>query len=147
MSVSKLKTIPSGYRVKETSAGTFLVKKTRSRSRKLSKRQRMAISKAAKKFKLPVLTLGVQLPWLSKSVEVFGANGSNLKALKYVGEQVILPSFTGIHIDSAGNATFDLKNLYLGLLPNVLLYGVSKTGVFRGINRNLSKMKLPLRFV
>ena len=154
MSVSKLKTIPAGYRVKETASGSYLVRKSRSSGkRKLSKRQRMAISKAAKKFKLPVLTLGANMVPLS----LFGSEMIKTVSVEpwHRTEQLIksanalTSAYTGVtlYYDSHGKIQtgFDFDALRIGLLPNLIVYGINKLGVFKSLNRTLAKSHLPVR--
>jgi len=143
--------IPPGTKVVLGPGGkSFLQKKSRRRRRfKTSLATRKKIAASARKFKLPVLTVGAQIPWMAKFKEVYDFNSQGTlgvwNGLRRGAEQVLLPAFTGLHIFSNGSTNWSFKNMSLGLLPNLMVMGVKKSGIFRGANRALAKSRIPVR--
>lgn len=144
--VAGMKMIPAGFRVITLPSGqTALTPRRRSRRRyKLSKARRMSIAASARKFKVPVLTLAVNAPWVAKSMEVSKYNGGGWTGFRRAAEQVIMPAFTGVKIDSTGKMSFSLGNLAWGLLPNAMLGITKRSGLLRGAQKSVSRFRLPV---
>jgi len=144
--IGKLEIIPSNMKVIILPDGkSALQKKTRSRRRfKTSLKTRRKIAASARRFKLPLLTIGANLPWIGKFNEVFMATGGGFQGLRRGAEQALIPAFTGVRIGSTGNAQFSFSNFNMGLLPNLVVMGIKRTGILRGTNRAFSRLKLPV---
>lgn len=157
MSVTLTK-IPTGYKIVSQDGKQALIEKIKSSRRKfkLSAKTRAKISAAAKKTKWPVATILVNtIPivqtvgwafdkvegptggwhWTNKAAGLFNAAVTPYVGVKFVhgGQGVIAPSF-------------DSSEMYKGLLPNAILLGAKylAPGVFRRINKLVSRMKLPI---
>lgn len=130
----------------------YLQKKRRSRKRyKLSKKHRDKLSRAAKKFKLPVLTIGANAIPIMNALRVFSRN-----SLRYIAETpavqatlfngVVAP-YLGVKITPTGDsfdAHFAPGELLKGLAPNVLLALLKRQRIYQAANRFISKLGLPV---
>ena len=153
--VAGMKIIPSGYSVKNVDGKTYLQKRRRSRKRyKLSKKRRDSISKAARKMKIPILTLAVNAYPMANIAH------SGFNMLKSVGSGASFRSaaigmmnsampYTGVFL--SGNAqgyvtgaSWDPKRMWASL-GNIGLYALKKTGIFKGANKALASARLPVR--
>lgn len=152
--VAGMKVIPSGMKIVTAKDGTtYLQSKPRTRKRyKLPKKVRDKIALAARKVKIPVLTVGANMP-------------AAIGALNYVNEiattgwradkgirlaSAIISPYTGVVLtptDIAGNYSvkWDFMELYKGLIPNAFVFGLNKLGIFKSANQRLAKAKIPLR--
>lgn len=146
--VAGLPLLPAGYTVIEKGGKAYAQKKKRTRRRyKLSKAQRQKISTAAKKFRLPVLTIGANI------VPIFGA----FDFITNIMPQNLTPNhkvvslwnrtikyYTGITLtlDGQGNPAYShwrLGDAALGLGPNIILGAVKGAGMFRNQRRQAAK--------
>lgn len=137
---TKLKTIPAGYKIVDTAAGTFLQKKTRSRKKfKMSKQARNSIKASARRFKLPLLTTGAVIAGTWEPMQLlFMGDGRG-------AGQMLLRNYTGFNISAGGATEWRFRYMFNGLLPLVAVMAINKTGILKPVNQKLAKAKIPLR--
>ena len=137
---TKLKTIPTGYRIKETADGNYLVKKSRGgRKYKMSKKARNRIAASARKFKLPVLTAGALAVGVWQPLQLL-VQGQGQEA-----GQVLLRNYTGFNVDGQGGVEFKFRYMFNGLFPLAAVMVINRSGILKPVNQKLAKMKVPLR--
>jgi len=153
--VAGMAIIPNGYSVKEVAGKTYLQKRRRTKKRyKLSKKRRDSISKAARKMKIPVLTLAVNAYPMANIAHsgfnmlksVGSASGFRSAAIGMANS--VMP-YTGVYLNGNSQgyvtgASWDPKRMWASL-GNIGLYALKKTGIFRGANRALASTKVPVR--
>ena len=138
--VTTLKTIPTGYRIKETASGNYLVKKTRSGKRyKMSKAARNKIAASARKFKPPLLTLGALAMGTWQPIQML-IEGQGMQA-----GQILLRNYTGFNIDGNGGAEWRFRYMFNGLLPLGAVMLINRSGILKPVNQKLAKARIPLR--
>lgn len=136
------KQLPPNTRI-VTQVGNELVltKKKRSVRRfKTSKKTRDKISRAARKFKIPIITgAAIALPLAIAITEGMkpAANSEKVKAFS----RNILNSYTGIDIVERN---FKLSRMATGTLPLIGAMIARRSGLFKGANRALSRLKVPV---
>lgn len=141
--ISSLERIPRGFRLQETTAGTFLVPKSKKGKSKMPKEQRDRIRAAARKMKVPLLTAAaIGVPVFS-AMKFAKEQGGDFQRKAFMFSREILSSYTGIQVSSDGTTTFKLERMQKGLLPLAILTGVKRLGIFRGANTGLTKARLP----
>lgn len=137
---TKIKTIPTGYRIKETASGDYLVKKTRSRKRyKMSKAARNKIAASARRFKAPVLTLGALALGTWQPIQML-VNGQGMQA-----GQILLRNYTGFNVDGNGGVEWSFRYLMNGLFPLGAVMLINRSGLLKPVNQKLAKS--PLKFL
>ena len=137
---TKMKTIPTGYRIKETASGDYLVKKTRSGKRyKMSKAARNKIAASARKLKAPLLTGGALLMGTWQPVQLL-FNGQGLEA-----GQVLLRNYTGFNLDGNGGVEWKFRYMFNGLLPLGAVMLINRSGILKPVNQKLAKARVPFR--
>jgi len=137
---TKLKTIPTGYRIKETAEGNYLVKKTRGgRKYKMSKKARNKIAASARRFKFPLLTFGAVAVGTWQPLQLL-IEGQGQQA-----GQVLLRNYTGFNVDGQGGVEFRFRYLMGGLLPLAAVMVINRSGILKPVNQKLAKAKIPLR--
>lgn len=148
--IAGMKVIPAGFRPVTLPDGSVaLQRKGRRRRPRLSPQARRRIAAAARRFKVPVLTVGAQLPWaipfISAIMREGGAalNGDE-NAQRSIANKIIAP-FTGIVFNAGWKPQFVPRRMLQGLAPNLALMFIKRTGVFRGINQKLARMRIPVR--
>ena len=135
------KMLPKGYKVVETSAGTYLQKSKQSRKRyKMSKSARNKIAAAARRFKLPVLTVGALAGGTWQPINLL-FQGQGQYAM-----QVLVRNYTGINTDFNGSVEFKPRYMLNGLVPIVAVMLINRSGILRPTNQKLAKTKIPVRF-
>jgi len=144
-----LKRIDKKDRVVTVDGKSFLQEKTRSRKKfKLSKKRRDAISRSAKKFKLPIITTAINAPPLINLGKTIIDNMGETGTTQTVRALNALRPYSGVTMsaDATGVvfARWKLKDMWAtGLnLGNMLL---QRMGLFRGVNRVLARAKVPAR--
>lgn len=149
MASAKLKVIPAGMKVLELPDGSWaLQKKTRRRRRyKMSAKQRKKIAAAARRFKIPVLTAAALAPTALAAAQDFQfglQQGGVIRGLNGALAS-ILASFTGIVYKIDQNKVEFQPNLMLrGLVPFAGVTLIKKTGILKGAQRQVSRLKLPI---
>lgn len=137
---TKMKTIPTGYRIKETASGDYLVKKTRGGKKyKMSKKARNRIAASARKFKFPVLTAGALAVGTWQPLQLL------IQGEGQAAGQVLLRNYTGFNIDGQGGVEFKFRYLMGGLLPLGAVMIINRSGILKPVNQKLAKAKIPLR--
>lgn len=131
------------YSVIERAGKAYVTTKGRRKFKTPSKTRRR-IAAGLRRLKFPVLTgVAVGLPLFMASdaaggfTQVFSARGGKLFG------NAILGYYTGF--SPLSSVKFDIRRMAVGLLPLVGLVMIKRFGVFRGINQNLSRMRIPLR--
>ncbi len=145
-----LKRIDKKDKVVTVDGKQFLQEKTRSRKTfKLSKKRRDAISRSAKKFKLPIITTAINAPPLINLGKTIIDNMGETGTTQTVRALNALKPYSGVTMsgDAGGNVVFvewRLRDMWAtGLnLGNMLL---QKAGLFRSVNRILARAKVPAR--
>ena len=98
---------------------------------------------ALRRFKIPVLTTAaVGIP-LFTALGRAGNIGS-VSGLKTFGREY-LSYYTGVYINEGGGATFSFSRLATGVVPLVAVVIARRFGIFKGVNQQLGRMKIPLR--
>jgi len=143
-STAKLKVIPSGYRVIDTPAGTFLQKKTRrTRQYKLSKAKRQALSRASRRFKVPVVTSAAIIVGMHEPVAWLHKHNYNKTGWRGFGT-LTLRNYTGIWINQEGEVKFQPKHALKGAGSLFLTYLLRRSGITKPVNRMLTRMRIPI---
>lgn len=147
--------IPHNVNVLPQSTSTKLIvqKKKQSRRRfKTSAAVRKRISTGLRRFKFPVLSAGANLipvvqtvDWVMK-VAVNPAFPPRDKAV--LGWNAAMAPYTGVKMIPVGSTEIKpvlaLGELGKGLLPNVIVWGIRKLGIFRSLNAKLSRSRIPI---
>ena len=137
---TKLKTIPTGYRIKETPSGDYLVKKTRSgRKYKMSKKARNKIAASARRFKFPALTAGALAMGTWQPIQALMGGQGRLAG------QILLRNYTGFNIAEGGDVEWRFRYMFNGLLPLGAVMLINRSGLLKPVNQKLAKAKIPLR--
>ena len=138
---TKLKTLPAGHRIVETAHGNYIQKvKRRRKTYKMPKAQRQKIAAAARKIKIPALTTAAVLtPTIKAWRNARALTGTD--KLEEFGCSM-LAYYTGFYPKTGD---FKFSRLSYGLFPLLAVVVVRKLGVFKGVNSQLAKMKIPLR--
>jgi len=130
--------LPRGYKVIE---GTKMVQKAkRSRKRyKMSKAARNKIAASARRFKLPVLTLGAVALGTWEPIQMLTQGQGKLAG------QILLRNYTGFNVDGNGGVEFKFRYLMNGLLPLTAVMLINRSGILKPVNQKLAKS--PLKFL
>lgn len=138
---TKLKVLPKGHRIIETSHGNYIQKQKQRRTRyKTPKATRDRMRAAARRFYLPVLTASaVGYPTI-----LAWRNAAGYEGIDKLGEfgGSMLAYYTGFYPKTGD---FKFKRLSHGLFPLLAVMLIRRTGVFKGANQALAKAKVPLR--
>lgn len=151
--VAGLPVLPSNFKVVSIEGKQFAQKKTRSRRRfKLSKSKRAKISAAAKKFKIPVLTIGANIVPIVGGVSWLTDKGTGLASTAKPMQKAValwnttLRYYTGVSLiggafanDPVRFGSFSFGDALIGLGPNVLLGAVKGARMFMSQRNSLSK--------
>lgn len=118
-------------------------KKRRRRRYKLSAKRRAQLRTAARRVKVPVLTgAAVGIPVIDALNYSKGRRG--MARLNYFLAR-LFESFTGVYIDPRGTgATFRYQGAARGLVPLVVVTVLKRFRLFSGLNRILSRYRLPV---
>lgn len=137
--IAGMQVIPRGFSVVNKGGTNFITPKARKKKRGLSKAQKQRIRTAAKKTRIPILTI------LANSPAIIG--GASWIVDKNVGAQSIFPPevkartlwnstmkfYTGLELKNQGGLSgplqfskFDFGALLLGWLPNIGLQVIKK---------------------
>nr|BDI55274.1 MAG: hypothetical protein [uncultured archaeon] len=137
--------LPKKYSIVERGGKAYVTTKGHRRYKTPAKVRRR-ISAGLRRMKLPLLTIaagGVPLYLAGTTAggltKVFTQRGS------FVFGRELLSYYTGIYIESANVIKFIPQRMMVGLLPLVGLMMIKRFGVFRGVNRSLGRMRIPLR--
>lgn len=150
-----LMTVPKGYRIATVTVNgsptSALVAKQSRRSKfKMSKSQRDKIAAAARKIKIPVLTIG------ANAIPAFGAldflmhdlvapTTGTEKGVRFFNK--VMSPYLPITLQNLGagqiKANFTPQTILGGTIPNLIVWGVRRSGIFKGTNAKLTKAKLP----
>ncbi len=156
MATKSLMVVPPGFRVStaviDGEPTSVFIAKTHRKKSKVSKKTRDKISAAARRFKVPILSVGANLipavqtaDWVMK-VALNPAHPPRDKAV--TGWNAMMAPYTGIKMTAVGSTeikpTLALGELGKGLFPNVVVWVVRKTGIFKNINTKLSKSRIPI---
>lgn len=146
--VAGFKVIPKGFTPVTVGKTTLLKKTGRRRKFKLSKATRNKIATSARKVKIPVLTIGANLVpalgafnWLTN---VFPSTAPINTKTASLFRSIITP-YTGVWLDNNLKPSFRPEQLMLGLVPNLIVFGINRFGVFKSVNQKLAKSRLPIR--
>ncbi len=150
-----MKIIPSGFRVITLPNGTAALQKTKRSRRKfkLPEQTRAKIATAARKIKIPVLRLGANIIPLTEGFMALQdlARANSPAARKFqLGEtfNALVSPYVGVKAQWTGSQNkmvFAPMELVKGLLPNIMVSWINKSGILRGANQALAKTKLPVR--
>jgi len=154
MVVAATTIIPAGHRLVFGPDGKgYAVKKTSSRKKyKMPLAQRKKIAAAAKKVKIPVLTVA------ANAIPIGGAIGETIGAVTQKRPDRLVraanhltSAYTGVVLTPKSSTSFDAtvswqpREMMKGLVPNAMVWVAKKFGIFRGANRALGKAKMPIR--
>ncbi len=147
LDVSLPAVIPSNMKVVAVGAKTFLQKKTRRRRRfKLPAKTRQKMAASARRIKIPILTLvAVGIPIITAAGGAGGLTNalSSQKGFIKFGSQLLM-KFTGINPQQPQTG-FQFKQFMQGGGPLIALAILRRSGVFKGVNQQLGRARLPLR--
>lgn len=121
---------------------TYLTGKGRRRY-KQSAATRKKRAAALRRFKIPVLsTAAVGIPLFT----ALGRAGSlnSVAGWANFGREY-LSYYTGVYIAEGGGATFSFSRLATGAVPLLAVVIARRFGIFKGVNQQLGRMKIPLR--
>ena len=144
---TKLKVLPKGHRIIETSHGNYIQKQKQSRRRyKTPAATRQKIAAAARRFHIPLLTTGaVVLPLSLAAQKAGGFNKIFTKTGSFVFFRELLSFYTGAMIYGDGSAKFIPQKMLVGLLPLAAVMAINRLGLFKSANQKLARAKIPLR--
>lgn len=144
VTIAGMKVIPAGFKTIVLANGeTALQKKTRRRKKfKTSKATRNKLAAARRKFTVPVLTLGANaipivqgIDWLTN---VLPSSRSAQDKGSKLFNAVVAP-YVGIRMTAAGDVNFNFKELMKGLVPNIALFAIKRTGLLKGAQQKVKK--------
>lgn len=135
------------------SASKFIVQAKKRVSRfKTSAKVRQRISAGLRRFKVPLLSIGAQLPWALPAISALKTQGGNALNGNQFAQGQIMNSLVSPFIplkfvwDGQQNVPkLHFGGLLSGLIPNLMLMFTRRFGVFRGINQRLSMNRIPVR--
>ena len=138
---TKLKTLPKGMKlVTGPDGNVYQTPKTRSRKKyKMSKAARNKIAASARRFKLPVLTVGALGLGLWQPITLLTQGQGQMAG------QVLLRNYTGFNVDGQGGVEFRFRYLMNGLLPLGAVMMINRSGLLKPVNQKLAKS--PLKFL
>ncbi|MEE9374584.1 MAG: hypothetical protein V3V00_16125 [Saprospiraceae bacterium] len=149
-----LMVVPPGYRVGtaviDGEATSVFIAKTHRKSLKTPKATRDRIRARMKEIRIPVLSIGANIipivqtgDWLFNIMPLKGYS-SQYKAAALFNRAV--SPYTGLKVDGQTFKTsFDFSELNKGLIPNVIVWGINKLGVFKSLNQKIARTRLPVR--
>ena len=139
MTTVKLPRLARTDKIVSTGKGYAVQSKGRGKRYKMSKKARDKMAAAARRVKIPVLTLGALALGTWEPIKyLFQGEG------KLAGQHLI-KNYTGIWIDE-GNTHFRFRYLFNGLIPLGAVMLVNRSGLLKPVNQKLAKIKgNPLR--
>lgn len=152
MSLKSIPLIPANERLVEVGGKLFRKRVRRGRKGpKLSKKHRDSIARAAKKFKVPVLTIGANAIPIMNGIRVFAtwpmrqiATDAAVQAQLFNG---VVSPYLGLEIQPSGTsfkANFAPGRLIEGLVPNALLKLMKSQRILQAVNKQFNKLGLPV---
>ncbi len=140
--IAGLPFVPRKYSIVERAGKAYVTTKGR-RQYKAPAKVRRRIAAGLRRFKVPILTtfaVGVPLAtaasWSGGFTKVFTTEG-----FKNFGGH-LLGFYTGYNPNLAN---FKFERMTRGLFPLAALMIVKRFGIFNGINRQLGRLRIPLR--
>lgn len=135
--------LPAGKTVRNIGGTNFLVSKRRGRRFKTSLATRKKIAHAARKMKIPVLTLGALAVGTSDAIGGLMEPGTIRQKFNRFGFH-LLKNYTGISVFQTQAPQFNFNDLLrgTGTLAGVAL--ARRSGIFKGANKALTKLRLPV---
>lgn len=147
--------IPSNVNLLPQSTSTKLIvqkKKVSRRRFKLPAKTRARMRTAARRIKIPVLSVGANIVPVVQGADWFMniaiKPGIAPRSKALTGFNAIMSPYTGVQMFPTGVTGIGVRlapaELAKGLLPNAIVWGIRKLGIFKSTNARLSKMRIPI---
>lgn len=150
MAAKSLMVVPPGFRVGtaviDGEATSVFVKKTSRKGYKTPKKTRDRIRARMKEIRIPVLSVAANAVPIMQTVGAVSnliKNPSN-HGLQRATVNAILAPYTGILFYSTG-PTFKAEEMLKGTVPNLIVFGINKLGIFKSLNQKIARTRLPVR--
>lgn len=152
----QLMIVPPGMRIQtaviDGEAQSVLVSKTHRNGPKTPKKVRDRISASLRKVKVPILTGAAQLPWALPTIGfAFNAITKGRRDDAINAADSVLSAFTGIRMKPVSSTSFNFTTswepgqMVRGLVPNAIVWGINKIGIFKSANQKLARSRIPIR--
>lgn len=151
MVTKSLMVVPPGFRVGtaviDGEATSVFVKKVSRKGSKVSKKTRERISKRLREVRVPVLTI------VANSVPIIEGGAAAFNLLKNPQNHdlqrnlvnSVSGAYTGVVFNPGWVPLFRPELTMKALIPNIVVWGVNKIGIFRSANQKLARTRLPVR--
>lgn len=141
--IAGLPFVPRKYSIVERAGKAYVTTKGHRRFKTPAK-TRKRIAAGLRRMKFPMLTIAaIGIPVGTAVTQAGGlTNVFTLGGFRQFGSS-LLGSYTGFNPISG--TKFDIRRLGTGLAPLVALIAIRRLGVFRGVNNQLARMRIPLR--
>ena len=140
--IAGLPYVPRKYSIVERGGKAYVTTRGH-RKYKTPAKVRGRIAAGLRRFKAPLLTIaaiGIPIGTAMTAAGSFNAIFSRGGFIRF-GDS-LMRSYTGF---SPVKSNFDIRRLGTGLAPLVVLMAVKRFGVFRGVNNQLARMRIPIR--
>ena len=146
-----LMVVPPGMRIStaviDGEATSVFVQKTHRKGLKTPKKVRDRIRARLKEIRIPVLTIAANsVPIIETAIMIpqLLKNPMN-KQIQAQTVNAMLSPYTGVFFNPDFTAGWNGSLLFKGLVPNLVVWGVNKIGIFRSVNKKLARTRLPVR--
>ncbi len=151
VATKSLMVVPPGFRVGtaviDGEATSVFVAKTHRKKLKTSKKTRDRISARMREIRIPVLSIAanaVPIIETGSALITLARFPTNHNLQREVVNSALGP-YTGIRFFTGWVPNFQPALLMKGLIPNIVVWGINKSGVFRSLNRRIARTRLPVR--